>query len=125
MQTSGPTKPVLARTFRERLEDFLAPLVARLDAQLDRRLVRTFAATIEVLLQNRYRSTGLLLSELGASLVSPEHAPAGTKRLSNLLRSKRWSADLLSTYLWEQASRRFQELICRNGNPLVIWDESV
>jgi hypothetical protein len=125
MQTSGPSTPVLARTFRERLEGFLAPLLVRLDERLDRRLVKTFAATIEILLQNRYRSTGLLLSELGAFLVSPEHAPAGTKRLSNLLRSKRWSADLLSDYLWEQATSRLQDLVCRSRSPLVVWDESV
>jgi hypothetical protein len=125
LQTSAPLAPVLARTFRERLESFLAPLLVRLDKQLDSRLVRTFAATMEVLLQNRYRSGGLLLSELGAFLTSPEHAPAGTKRLSNLLRSKRWKADLLSDYLWEQATTRLHDLVCRNREPLVLWDESV
>lgn len=125
MQTSGPLAPVLARTFRERLECFLAPLLIRLDEQLDRRLVKTFAATIEILLQNRYRSTGLLLSELGAFLLSPEHAPAGTKRLSNLLRSTRWSADVIGEYLWEQATARLYDLVCRSRTVLVLWDESV
>lgn len=125
MQTSGPLAPVLARTFRERLSDFLAPLLVRLDERLDRRLVKTFAATIEILLQNRYRSTGLLLSELGAFLLSPEQAPAGTKRLSNLLRSKRWSADVIGEYLWEQATAKLHDLVCRNCSPLVLWDESV
>lgn len=125
MQTSVPSTPVLARTFRERLESFLAPLLIRLDAQLDCRLVRTFSSLVEVLLQNRYRSAGLLLSELGAFLTSPEQAPAGTKRLSNLLRSKRWSADLVSDYLWEQASAWLRDLVCRSQLPLVLWDESV
>src|SRR6185436_15018507 len=125
MQTSAPSTSALAHTFRERLEGFLAPLLIRLDEQLDSRLVRTFAATLEILLQNRHRSGGLLLSELGAFLTSPEHAPAGTKRLSNLLRSKRWSADLLSEYLWEQATSRLLDLVCRNREPLVLWDESV
>jgi len=125
MQTSTASTAVLAGTFRERLQSFLAPLLIRLDEQLDSRLVRTFAATLEILLQNRHRSGGLLLSELGAFLTSPEHAPAGTKRLSNLLRSKRWSADLLSQYLWEQATSRLHDLVCRNREPLVLWDESV
>lgn len=125
MQTSVPSTPVLARTFRERLDRFVAPLLIRLDKQLDSRLVRTFAATLEILLQNRYRSAGLLLSELGAYITSPEHAPAGTKRLSNLLRSTRWSSDLLSSYLWEQATTRLDDLVSRSRAPLVIWDESV
>lgn len=124
MQTSAPLAPVLARTFRERLDGFLAPLLIRLDQTLDSRLVRTFAATIVILLQNRYRSTGLLLSELGAFLLSPERAPAGTKRLSNLLRSDRWSADLVSDHLWENASTWLRDLVCRSHLPLVLWDES-
>lgn len=125
MQTSAPSTSALAHTFRERLEGFLAPLLARLDEQLDSRLVRTLGATVKVLLQNRYRSTGLLLSELGAFLTCPEHAPAGTKRLSNLLRSKRWSADLLSEYLWQHAQQQLSDWICRQRDPLAIWDESV
>src|SRR5688572_89747 len=125
MQTSAPSTSALAHTFRERLKGFLAPLLARLDEQLDSRLVRTLGATAEVLLQNRYRNTGLLLSELGAFLTSPEQAPAGTKRLSNLLRSKRWGANLLSDYLWEHAQQKLSDWICRQRDPLAIWDESV
>lgn len=123
MQTSAPSTSALAHTFRERLKGFLAPLLARLDEQLDSRLVRTLGATVEVLLQNRY--SGLLLSELGTFLTSPEHAPAGTKRLSNLLRSKKWSADVLSDYLWGHAEQKLADWICRQREPLAIWDESV
>ena len=83
MQTSAPSTSALAHTFRERLKGFLAPLLARLDEQLDSRLVRTLGATVEVLLQNRY--SGLLLSELGTFLTSPETAAAGTKRLWKLV----------------------------------------
>lgn len=125
MQTSAPSNSALAHTLRERLKGFLAPLLARLDEQLDSRLVRTLGATVEVLLRNRYRATGLLLSELGTFLTSPEQAPAGTKRLSNLLRSKRWSADLLSDYLWEHAQQKLSDWISRQRDPLAIWDESV
>jgi transposase len=123
MQTSAPSTSALAHTFRERLKGFLAPLLDRLDEQLDSRLVRTLGATVEVLLQNRY--SGLLLSELGAFLTSPETAAAGTKRLSNLLRSRRWSADVLSDYLWEHAQQKLFDWISRQREPLAIWDESV
>jgi len=123
MQTSAPSTSALAHTFRERLKGFLAPLLARLDEQLDSRLVRTLGATVEVLLQNRY--SGLLLSELGAFLTSPETAAAGTKRLSNLLRSPRWSADVLSDYLWEHARQKLSDWTARQRDPLAIWDGSV
>ena len=125
MQTSAPSTSALAHTFRERLKGFLAPVLARLDEQLDSRLVRTLGATVEVLLQNRHRSSGLLLSELGAYITSPEQAPAGTKRLSNLLRSKRWSADVLSDYLWSLARQQLCDWVARQREPLAIWDESV
>lgn len=125
MQTSAPSTPALAHTFRDRLGEFLHPLLVRLDQQVDSRLVRTFAALVEILLQNRYRSSGLLLSELGPFLTSPEHAPAGTKRLSNLLRSERWSADLVSDYVWEKAEEKHRDLVCRQREPLLLWDESV
>ena len=125
MQTSAPSTSALAHTFRERLKGFLAPLLARLDEHLDSRLVRTLGATVEVLLQNRYHGSGLLLSELGAYLMSPEQAAAGTKRLSNLLRSKRWSAESLNEYLWEHAGQRLRDWISRQRDPLAIWDGSV
>jgi hypothetical protein len=125
MQTSAPSNVALAHRFRERLNEFLNPLLVRLDEQLDSRLVRTLGATVEVLLQTRYRSAGLLLSELGAFLTSPAQAAAGTKRLSNLLRSKRWSAEALSDYLWKQAQSKVLDLVCCSRNPLVLWDESV
>jgi hypothetical protein len=48
----------------------------------------------------------LLLSELGAYLLCPDQAPAGTKRLSNLLRSSRWCATLIADWLWQQTEAR-------------------
>jgi hypothetical protein len=121
MQTSGPSRGTLARTMQERLKEHLEPLLARLDEQLDLRLVRTFAACVEIRLQNRYRASGLLLSELGAFLTSPGHAPAGTKRLSNLLRSKKWSAGVIAEFLWEKADHFVRDLVCRQREPLAIW----
>jgi hypothetical protein len=68
-------------TFRERLNEFLDLSLVQLDKQLDSRLVRTLGAPVEVLLQTRYHS-------------------AGTKRLSNLLRSKRWSVEVLVSLVY-------------------------
>lgn len=117
--------PVLASTLSARLERFLSPLLLRLDQALDRRLVKTFAATLSILLEQRYRASGLLLSELGAFLGGFAHAPAGTKRLSNLLRSQRWSAAVLEDFLWRTAERQLMDLVCRGREVLLLWDESV
>ena len=47
------------------LSTLLAPLLVMLDAQLDVRLVRTFLATIAVMIQFGNRAQGLLLSSIG------------------------------------------------------------
>ena len=73
------------------------------DARLDRRLVHTFRATIEALLTFWHRPQGLLLSELGGYLLPADHAPAGTKRLGNLLHSDKWDVASLEEYCWTQA----------------------
>lgn len=118
--------PALASTLSARLQDFLSPLLIRLDQAVDGRLVKTFAAMIELFLQQRYRASGLLLSELGAFLAGAEHAPAGTKRLSNLLRSPTtWTALLLEEWFWQQAERRLLDLVCQNQEALLLWDASV
>ncbi|GAC1394631.1 MAG: hypothetical protein NVSMB38_28680 [Ktedonobacteraceae bacterium] len=75
---------------------FLFPLLVDLDALLDKRLVRTFVQIITVILTFRDRANGLLLSKLGDYLLSPERAPASTKRLSNLLHSDKWRADTMA-----------------------------
>ena len=124
MQTNA-VAPALGRILSERLEQFLAPVLLRLDQALDRRLVQTFAATIEIFLQQRYRASGLLLSELGAFLAGPLHAPAGTKRLSNLLRSRNWTPLLLEEWFWEQAQQRLRALVCSGEEALLLWDSSV
>ncbi len=115
----------LARQVYLQLVAFLTPLLDQLDRHLDVRLVRTFLATIRVILSLRHRSHGLLLSELGGYLLSPAHAPAGTKRLSNLLRSPHWSARLLHQYLWHCADSRVTELHAAGEDVLLVWDESV
>lgn len=108
-----------------RLSAFLSPLLFRLDAQVDLRLVRTLLSVVEAILVFRNRSHALLLSELGGYLDTPEHAPAGTKRLSNLLRSKKWQSGLIADYLFEVAKNRKTQLERAGQDVLLLWDESV
>jgi hypothetical protein len=68
---------------------------------------------------------GLLLSELGAYLLSPAQAPAGTKRLSNLLRSSHWSAQDVAQYLWQEATAQVAQWQSGSEEVLALWDESV
>jgi len=115
----------VADAVHERLVNFLTPLLGPLDTRLDRRLVRTFVGTVEAIVRFRNRPHGLLLSELGAYLLDPAHAPAGTKRLSNLLRSAKWSSQLIERFLWQQATRHLEELEATGEAALLLWDESV
>jgi hypothetical protein len=107
------------------LESFVAALARQLDERLDKRLVRTFILALRAILTFRHTKYGLLLSELGAYILSPDKAPAGTKRLSNLLRSSKWGHHLIEDFLWQQARDRVQTLTEEGGPPLLVWDESV
>lgn len=111
--------------FQERLLEFLRPLLLTLDAVLDKRLVRTFVRAVLAIIMFRHSSHGLLLSELGSYILSPAHAPAGTKRLSNLLRSKRWTYGVIEQFLWQRGDARVEELKQAGEEALVVWDESV
>jgi hypothetical protein len=115
----------LADFFSNRLQAFLSPLLVLLDQLLDRRLVSTFAGLCQSIIELRNRSTGLYLSELGSYLLSPAQAPAGTKRLSNLLRSPKWSEHTIIHYLALQAQAYSQRLQTLKQQPLLLWDESV
>ena len=64
-----------AKRLSHQLASFLAPILRSLDQQLDRRLVSTFLATLIAIVEWRNRNHGLLLSELGADLLSPERPP--------------------------------------------------
>src|SRR5213080_2239860 len=108
----------------EELARFLAPLLQRLDARIDKRLVRTFFATLVAIVQFRNRACGLLLSELGGYILAPHQAPAGTKRLSNLLRSRKWHHSLIEQFTWEQADSRVEKLVEQGEDILLVWDES-
>ena len=107
------------------LQSFIGPLEQWLDRQVDRRLVRTFFLALVAIVRLRHSRSGLLLSELGAHILSPVQAPAGTKRLSNLLRSPKWSHTLLERFLWHRSNRELAQLEERRELALAIWDESV
>ena len=107
------------------LHSFIGPLEQWLEQQIDRRLVRTFFLALVAIVRRRNSRSGLLLSELGAHILSPSQAPAGTKRLSNLLRSPKWSHTLLERFLWHRAEEWLSQLEYAGEPALAIWDESV
>ncbi len=107
------------------LASFLFPLLVALDELLDKRLVRTFLKSIESIITFRDRVHGLLLSELGAVLLSPQHDRAGTKRLARLVHSSRWCSDLIDTFLWSWASTQLSRMEVDGQEVDAIWDESV
>jgi hypothetical protein len=114
-----------AQELASKLERFVAPLLSQLDARIDKRLVRTFLLTLQAILTFRHSRNGLLLSELGGYILSPAQAPAGTKRLSNLLRCGKWVYTLLESYLWHTAEQQRTALAADGQTAYVIWDESV
>jgi hypothetical protein len=117
--------PVMAAALAQRLDGFLAPLLLYLDQMLDKRLVRTLAGLMRVIIVFRHSRHGLLLSELGGYLLPPAHAPAGTKRISNLLRSPRWTHQVLERFLWGQADQHLRDWEAAGQDVLAVWDESV
>lgn len=106
---------------------FVRPLLRRLDAHLDVRLVRTVANLVPVLVQRRGRADALLLSQLGDALERAGHGPAGTKRVENLLRSAKWQASEVGDFLGEQARALVSDEAARvpEGRALVILDGTV
>ena len=114
-----------AQYFQDRLQTFIQPLAEGLDRLLDRRLVSIFAALLRCIIRFRHISLGLLLSELGGKLLGEQHAPAGTKRISNLLRSKAWSHTLIDEFLLENAQGVAHQLQDEHQVGVLLWDESV
>ena len=105
----------------------LRPLLTELDAVLDVRLVRTLANAVVALVRHRNRPAALLLSELGAYLTGPDHAPAGTKRLANLVHSPRWQAARIGQHLLDHGRGvvAAEAAQAAEGRALCILDGSV
>jgi len=97
--------PVVAQRMRRLLVQFLRPVAQRLAAQVDIRLVQTASDLVQVILTHRHTLIGLLLSELGGYLLGPAQAPAGTKRISNLIHAASWTAADLKAVLWQHFPR--------------------
>ena len=108
----------LSQELAGRLHSFVSTLLQRLDEQIDKRLVRTFLAGLEAIIMLRHTKYSLLLSELGGYILSPDKAPAGTKRLSNLLRSRKWSYEIIESFLQEGADQEVRELMTDGQSPL-------
>ena len=119
------TKLQNAQLLHDKLEHFVNALLIELDKRLDKRLVRTFLRTLQAIIAFRHSQYGLLLSELGGFILSPAQAPAGTKRLSNLLRSHRWTYRIIARFLWGRADAHVTALLREDQPALVVWDESV
>ncbi|MDQ6659547.1 MAG: transposase [Chloroflexota bacterium] len=107
------------------LEEYLEPLLVALDAYLDKRLVQTFLQGIRTIIEARNQATGLVMSELGAVLLSGREATAGEKRIHRLLTSDKWSDELISVFQWNEAEKRYEELRREGEQIFVIWDGSV
>ena len=99
-----------AQEIAHMLEEFLVPLLIVLDRLLDKRLVRTLVQCCVAIIRFRNTKQGLLLSEWGSYMDGyrglSKTATAGTKRLSNLLRSLKWSVLQIDQYLLTEAKRR-------------------
>ena len=103
---------------------YLNSFLEDLDRQIDSRLVSTFYNLFVTILMFRNRSMGLILSELGGYICGFAKAPAGTKRISNLLLSKKWQASLIDTFLFNRTTDRVKELEQDGKRPLLLWDDS-
>ena len=120
-QASDEASQLLARPCYE----FLLPCWRDLNRRLDRRLVQTLLDLILVIVMQRHRNHGLVLSEFGGHLLGAAHAPAGVKRIAHLLHSSRWSGAVVDGCLWTQANHRVQALQDEGQAAYLLWDESV
>lgn len=103
---------------------YLQPILKTLNSQIDKRLVGTFYNMFATILTFRNKSMGLLLSELGGYICGFAHAPAGTKRISNLLRSPKWKAALIDNFFFNRTKERVEKLLEQGKRPLMLWDDS-
>ena len=128
MQGQDTTKlkpgPIASDFIIKKSELYLSDLLDELDAQIDSRLVKTFFRLFIAVLIYRNRPNGLILSELGAFICNPWQAKAGTKRLSNLLRSTKWDAGIIDNFLFSKAEKRIEKLRTEGKRPLFTWDDS-
>jgi hypothetical protein len=103
-ETGEEQRDELGQQVGERCFAFLHPVLRRLDAPGDGRLVRTLAKLVPLVIRRRNRGEAFLLSQLGDDLERDGHGPAGTKRIANLLHRSAWEAADLTAFSEERAS---------------------
>lgn len=107
----------------QQLREYWGTLPTQLDERIDERLVRTFTSLLNSLTCRSHDS--LMLTSLAPKVFARLAVPAAVKRLSNLLRSPKWSASLLHDALWSRAQHLAFEAAQRQLPLLMLWDESV
>lgn len=122
--TKTKPRPSASDFILKKSEVYLKDLLIALDFKIDNRLVKTFFKLFIAVQIYRNRSNGLILSELGAFICNPWQAKAGTKRLSNLLRSKKWNAGIIEDFLFSKTEKRIEKLSLKGKRPLFLWDDS-
>jgi hypothetical protein len=123
--TSKDEKKQDSRELEDKCWEYLRPFLEQLHKLVDRRLVKTFLDLVLVILMQRNRNTGLLLSELGDHLLGGERGPAGVKRIASLIHSLKWGSNLILNYLWKVGDEKVKELVEQKEEVYAIWDESV
>ena len=123
-KTSSAKSPKAATFILRQSNKYLGALQQQLNSQIDKRLVRTFYDLFITITMFRNRVMGLVLSELGGYICGHNHAPAGTKRISNLLRSKKWKAELIDDFFLTRTMRRIEQLKEQGTRALMLWDDS-
>lgn len=122
--SSSPIQQKAGSFLLHQIGRYTDPVLEALDAQIDKRLVDTFFNLFVTILMFRNRSMGLLLTELGGYICGFDRAPAGTKRISNLLRSKKWSVGLIDDYFFQRTVDRIAQLREQGKRALMLWDDS-
>ena len=106
----------------EKAERYLQPLQQQLLEELDKRLVNTFYNVFMSILL--FRNSKMALRELGGFICGHAHAPAGTKRVSNLLRCPKWEASWIDEFFFEKTKSRINQLSQVGKGALFLWDDS-
>lgn len=117
-------KSTADKFLQTRIQHYLHPLQQELLSQIDKRLVATFVSLFSSILLFRNTKMALLLSELGGYVAGHAHAPAGTKRISNLLRCPYWKASLIDEFFFAATRQRIERLQLMGKRPLLLWDDS-
>src|ERR1700726_1855563 len=91
-----------SQQYGQALLQFLHPLVREMDAEMDKRPVRTLVQAVEAILVFRDRNHGLLLSELGDAMDGLEGG-GGTKRLGTLIHHQGWQAQQIEEFVLQRA----------------------